>query len=82
MNHAELIRSPLLLLQGADDKIVPPAQSERIANAMRRHGRSVELIIFAGEGHGFRMGEHQRTAIAAEYACFQNAATARQAPRE
>ena len=54
INAIDRIRAPLLILQGAEDKIVPPSQSEAIAEALRRSGRPVAYLLFAGEGHGFR----------------------------
>jgi acetyl esterase/lipase len=45
---------PTLLLQGADDKVVPPDQSARLAEALRARGVAVELRVYPGEGHGFR----------------------------
>jgi acetyl esterase/lipase len=45
---------PTLLLQGADDKVVLPDQSARLAEALRARGVPVELVVYPGEGHGFR----------------------------
>ena len=50
---ADRITSPLLILQGLDDKVVPPAQSEAIAERLRALGRTVELHCYEGEGHGW-----------------------------
>jgi dipeptidyl aminopeptidase/acylaminoacyl peptidase len=52
--HVDELSAPILLLQGADDKVVPPNQAETLAAAARRKGLPVALIIFEGEGHGFR----------------------------
>jgi dipeptidyl aminopeptidase/acylaminoacyl peptidase len=53
VNRAERITAPLLILQGADDKVVPPAQSQSIADRLTRLGRTVELHLYEGEGHGW-----------------------------
>jgi dipeptidyl aminopeptidase/acylaminoacyl peptidase len=53
VNRAERITSPLLILQGTDDKVVPPAQSQSIAERLERLGRTVELHLYDGEGHGW-----------------------------
>ena len=45
---------PILVLQGLDDKVVPPAQAEAIVAGARRRGVPHAHITFAGEGHGFR----------------------------
>ena len=48
---AERIDKPLLLLHGVADRRVPLDQSLRLAAALRRSGRPVELRVFPGEGH-------------------------------
>jgi len=58
ITHADSILRPLLLLQGLDDKVVPPSQSEVIADALKRRGIPYAYIAFAGEGHGFRKAEN------------------------
>jgi dipeptidyl aminopeptidase/acylaminoacyl peptidase len=50
---ADQIRSPLLILQGGADVVVPPAQSQAIADRLRALGRTVELQMYEGEGHGW-----------------------------
>jgi dipeptidyl aminopeptidase/acylaminoacyl peptidase len=65
MNHAESISRPLLLLQGLDDKVVPPSQSEVIVDALRRRGIPYAYIAFEGEGHGFRKAENVKRALEA-----------------
>ena len=47
------ITAPLLLLQGSDDNAVTPDQAHTMAAEMRRHGRSVKIVEFEGEGHGW-----------------------------
>jgi dipeptidyl aminopeptidase/acylaminoacyl peptidase len=65
ISHADSISRPLLLLQGLDDKVVPPAQSEVIVEALKQRGIPHAYIAFAGEGHGFRKAENQKRALAA-----------------
>jgi dipeptidyl aminopeptidase/acylaminoacyl peptidase len=57
VNRAESITAPLLILQGTDDKVVPPAQSQAIADRLARLGRTVELHLYEGEGHGWGRAE-------------------------
>lgn len=45
---------PLILFQGADDKVVPAAVSREVAEALRAKGVAHEYIEYEGEGHGFR----------------------------
>jgi dipeptidyl aminopeptidase/acylaminoacyl peptidase len=58
VTHADSISDPVLLLQGLDDKVVPPAQAEVIVDALKRRGIPYAYIAFAGEGHGFRKAEN------------------------
>jgi dipeptidyl aminopeptidase/acylaminoacyl peptidase len=57
INFVERLSSPLLVLQGADDTVVPPAHSERIVEQLRSNGLPVAHLTFEGEGHGFRAAE-------------------------
>ncbi len=65
MTHAESISRPLLLLQGLEDKIVPPSQSEQIVEALARRGVPHAYVAFEGEGHGFRKAESVKRATEA-----------------
>jgi dipeptidyl aminopeptidase/acylaminoacyl peptidase len=51
---ADQITSPLLLLQGLDDHVVPPSQAEAIVAALQQSGTYNRYLAFEGEGHGFR----------------------------
>jgi dipeptidyl aminopeptidase/acylaminoacyl peptidase len=65
VSHADSISRPLLLLQGLDDKVVPPAQAEVIVEALKQRGIPYAYIAFEGEGHGFRKAENIRRALEA-----------------
>ena len=54
LHHADQIRCPVLFFQGMKDRVVPPAQTERMASALRHNGIAVEVRLFEDEGHGFR----------------------------
>ena len=54
ITHVERFTTPLIVLQGDEDAIVPPNQSEMIVEALRRGGVPVAYLLFAGEQHGFR----------------------------
>jgi dipeptidyl aminopeptidase/acylaminoacyl peptidase len=58
IHHVDRLVCPLILLQGLEDKVVPPNQSQMMADALRRKGRPVAYITFAGEQHGFRKAEN------------------------
>jgi dipeptidyl aminopeptidase/acylaminoacyl peptidase len=57
INFPERLSAPLLVLQGSDDTVVPPAHSERIVEALRSNGLPVAYQTFEGEGHGFRAAD-------------------------
>jgi len=48
---------PLILFQGLEDKVVPPNQSEMMAEAVRVKGLPVAYLAFEGEQHGFRKAD-------------------------
>lgn len=66
INHLEGFSAPLLLLQGLEDKVVPPNQSEMIFEALKERGIPTAYLAFEGEGHGFRKAENQIVALEAE----------------
>jgi dipeptidyl aminopeptidase/acylaminoacyl peptidase len=55
-----LAATPMLLLHGSDDPVVPVDQTTRLAVAVREAGGDVELCVYDGEGHGFRQPANQR----------------------
>jgi dipeptidyl aminopeptidase/acylaminoacyl peptidase len=55
---ADRLERPMLLLQGLDDKVVPPSQAEMMVEVLERKGVPHEYIAFEGEGHGFRKEEN------------------------
>jgi dipeptidyl aminopeptidase/acylaminoacyl peptidase len=57
--HAEKIRKPLMVLQGANDARVLKAESDDIVAAVKKNGVAVEYIVFDDEGHGFRKKKNQ-----------------------
>lgn len=68
--HAERISCPVLVMQGADDRIVPPSQAEGIVAALARNGLPHAYILFEGEGHGFRQAANQQRALEAELSFY------------
>jgi dipeptidyl aminopeptidase/acylaminoacyl peptidase len=58
IHFVDQISTPMLVLQGADDKVVPPAQAELIVGALRERGIPHAYLLFEGEGHGFRKAEN------------------------
>jgi dipeptidyl aminopeptidase/acylaminoacyl peptidase len=58
-HRLDRIRTPLLVLHGAEDRRVPPVQSEEVVAALREHGVPHDYVVYPGEGHGFRKREHR-----------------------
>jgi len=70
VGHVTELTCPVLLLQGLDDPIVPPSQSEAIAADLAEHGIRHAYIAFAGESHGFRKAETVIASLEAELAFY------------
>ncbi len=70
ITHVERFDRPLIVLQGAEDAVVPPAQSERIVAVLRAKGVPVAYLLFPGEQHGFRRAENIRRALDAELSFY------------
>jgi dipeptidyl aminopeptidase/acylaminoacyl peptidase len=57
LNHVDTLATPVLLLQGLDDPVVPPAQAERFIDGLRSKGVPYAFRFYEGESHGFRRME-------------------------
>jgi dipeptidyl aminopeptidase/acylaminoacyl peptidase len=66
IHHLAGFTKPLITLQGLDDLVVPPNQSQRIYEALRDKSVPVALLTFEGEAHGFRKAESRIRALEAE----------------
>jgi len=66
IHFADRLACPLILLQGLEDKIVPPNQSAMMAAAARANGLPVAYLTFEGEQHGFRKAENIVRSLEAE----------------
>ncbi len=66
INHTDRLNRPMILLQGLDDKVVPPNQSERMAKALDEKGLPFAYLTFDNEGHGFDRSETIEAALSAE----------------
>jgi dipeptidyl aminopeptidase/acylaminoacyl peptidase len=70
IHHVDRFHRPLIVLQGSEDEIVPPNQSELIVEALRKRGLPVAYLLFDGEQHGFRRAENIRRALDAELSFY------------
>ena len=62
------IDSPVLVLQGLEDRVVTPANAVALVEALRRNGIPYAYLAFEGEGHGFRGEVAQRRTLEARLA--------------
>ena len=60
------LSSPIIFLQGLEDKIVPPDQAETMFNAVRAKGIPTAYLAFPGEQHGFRQAVNIKRSLEAE----------------
>lgn len=57
--HADKIKNPVMVLQGANDPRVLQVESDEIVEAMKQNNVPVEYVIFPDEGHGFVKKENE-----------------------
>jgi dipeptidyl aminopeptidase/acylaminoacyl peptidase len=70
INSVDLLSTPMLVLQGADDEVVPTSQAELIVGALRDKGLPFAYLLFEGEQHGFRKAETIVRATEAELSFY------------
>ena len=63
---ADNMRCPVILFQGAEDKIVPPDQAETFVEACQKQNLPYAYVLFEGEQHGFRQEKNIRRSIEGE----------------
>ncbi len=66
LNQAQAITTPMLLMQGTEDMVVPPAQSEAVVAALEGNEVDHLYVTFEGEGHGLRRAESIVTSLELE----------------
>ena len=71
IHHLADLHGELLLLQGADDMVVKENQATRMAEALSALGKAVELVVYPGEGHGFRQAQTIVDSLNRELALYQ-----------
>ncbi len=57
--HADKIKHPIMVLQGANDPRVLKVESDEIVAAVRKNNVPVEYVVFPDEGHGFIKKENE-----------------------
>jgi dipeptidyl aminopeptidase/acylaminoacyl peptidase len=59
VNHADKIKTPLFIAQGAKDPRVNKAESDQMVEALKKRGVDVQYMVKDNEGHGFSNEENR-----------------------
>jgi dipeptidyl aminopeptidase/acylaminoacyl peptidase len=70
IHFTDRLSTPMLVLQGTDDRVVPPKQAELIVGALRERGVPHAYLLYEGEGHGFRKAENIVGSLEAELSFY------------
>ena len=70
LTHLDSLSSPLVVFQGSEDEVVPPAQSEMVVAALREKGLPVAYRLYDGEQHGFRKAANITDSLEAELSFY------------
>lgn len=70
LHNLAMLKSPMIVFQGLDDKVVPPELSRELIDNLELRGIYHQYIEYPGEGHGFRKLETRIDALEKEAAFF------------
>jgi dipeptidyl aminopeptidase/acylaminoacyl peptidase len=68
LKHAEAVNVPVLLIHGRDDTVVPYQQSRRMADALERLHKPVQMVDLKSEDHWLSRGDTRLQMLAATVA--------------
>jgi dipeptidyl aminopeptidase/acylaminoacyl peptidase len=57
IEHVSSVSAPILLIHGRDDTVVPYEQSDVMLSALKRAGKSVEMVTMKHEDHWLSRSE-------------------------
>ena len=66
INFTSRLSCPMIIFQGLDDPVVPPSQSQKMADALRDSSVPFAYLAFEGEQHGFRKARNIKRSLEAE----------------
>jgi dipeptidyl aminopeptidase/acylaminoacyl peptidase len=66
IHFTQRLNCPMILFQGLEDKVVPPAQSQKMFEAVRAKELPVAYIAYEGEQHGFRQAKNIKHSLDSE----------------
>jgi len=61
---SELVRAPVLFVHGAEDTVLPPEESERMAERLKASGGTAELMILPAAGRLFNFRQPREATLA------------------
>ena len=67
INNLDQLSTPILFLQGGQDKVVPENQAQSMVDALREKKIPVAYLYYPEEGHGFRAADTIKSAIQGEH---------------
>jgi dipeptidyl aminopeptidase/acylaminoacyl peptidase len=82
MAYMSTWRSPVLLIQGDDDRNVPFSQTVSLSRELQKHGVEYEQLVFPDEIHGFLLRRSWLAAYEAEADFFRRHLLARSPKKE
>jgi dipeptidyl aminopeptidase/acylaminoacyl peptidase len=59
VTQADKIKVPMIMFYGLQDRRVPLINGERMRDALQKHGKKYEWIVYKEEGHGFLLEENR-----------------------
>lgn len=54
IHKLDKVKTPLLVMHGANDTNVPVVEAEQVVNTLKKRGIEVDYVLFPDEGHGWR----------------------------
>ncbi|MGH3441296.1 MAG: S9 family peptidase [Nitriliruptorales bacterium] len=70
IHHTDRLATPMIVLQGLEDEVVPPSQAEAMVAALDAKQVPHAYVTFPDEQHGFRRAENQIRALESELAFY------------
>jgi dipeptidyl aminopeptidase/acylaminoacyl peptidase len=66
IHFTQRLNCPMILFQGLEDQVVPPAQSQKMFEAVLAKELPVAYVAYAGEQHGFRQAKNIKHSLDSE----------------
>jgi len=77
LSRAAQMKGSVLIVQGADDDVVDPADTAHLADRLGQHLDDVTSVVVPGEGHGFRTATGRALALGYELDFYRRLAVTR-----